>query len=83
MDSSVFTVTANDGQGKPLGGAAVTVNLTMPSMEMPKNEIVCQETKPGEYTGKGRFTMSGDWRAHVTVKSAGRMREQNVPLTVK
>ena len=83
LDLTTFTIDAKDGEGEPLRNAAVTVDLAMPSMEMPKNEIACAEVKPGEYSGRGRFPMSGDWRANVTARRGGLHGERVFPLTVK
>lgn len=54
-------------QDKPLEGAEVSFDLTMPSMYMPKNEVKLKETSKGTYEGDALFTMSGDWRINTSV----------------
>ncbi|MEO7717572.1 MAG: FixH family protein [Capsulimonas sp.] len=83
LDTATFTVIAGNERGEPLRDATVNVDLTMPSMEMPKNEIVCRQTKPGEYSGTGRFTMAGDWQARVTAQGGKQSGVRSFPITVK
>ena len=42
----------------------------MPDMDMGKNAVPLTPQGPGEYTGRGRFTMPGDWRITVTAQKA-------------
>lgn len=47
--------------GKPLNKANIVMDLTMPDMAMPKNEIKFKQISNGVYESEGIFTMSGNW----------------------
>lgn len=51
----------NAQTGSPIAHATVGLDLTMPSMSMPPNDIDMKPTGPGVYKGVGIFTMSGNW----------------------
>lgn len=52
--------------------AIISMDLTMPGMTMPKNEIKLIESLPGIYSGEAIFTMSGDWRLMTYVNYNGK-----------
>lgn len=80
LDPTRFTVRAVDAAGRPETGARVTVDLTMPSMDMGKNTVAVTETAPGIYAGTGRLTMAGEWRATVTARQGAVADTRTVSL---
>ena len=54
-------------QNKALEKCEVSMDLTMPGMYMPKNEVKLKEVSSGVYEGSAMFTMSGDWRLNTSV----------------
>lgn len=54
-------------QNKALEKCEVSMDLTMPGMYMPKNEVKLKEVSSGVYEGDAMFTMSGDWRLNTSV----------------
>lgn len=72
LDPVQFQVKISDKNWKPVSGAAVTVQLAMPAMDMGRNEIKLREAAPsGTYTGIGRFTMPGSWQVTVAAADKG------------
>lgn len=71
LDQIPFKVTYADKAGKPVHGASVVLDLSMPEMAMPENKVVCKETTPGVYKGSGHFTMAGHWKIWISAKSPG------------
>jgi hypothetical protein len=63
--ASDFEVTLADATGRPMAGATISVNLTMPGMMMPPNQVTLEPAEAGIYRGTGRFTMRGPWRMEV------------------
>ena len=82
-DPAALTVRVRDAAGRPVRGAAVTLALSMPAMEMGRNEVTARETSPGVYTGTGRFTMSGDWQVAAAAAGASGRRTQMFSLKVQ
>jgi hypothetical protein len=72
MAELLFTVTITKN-GKPVTGADVTLDLTMPGMVMGKNSPQLSPGKDGRYTGKGVIVRcpSGKkvWKAEILVPS--------------
>jgi cytochrome oxidase Cu insertion factor (SCO1/SenC/PrrC family) len=65
-----FSVAVQDGAGKPISGAQVALDLTMPSMEMKPVHVVLTPTGPslpGTYQARGVLSMLGNWNAGVTL----------------
>ncbi len=62
-----FKVTLADTQGRAIGGATISVDLTMPGMYMPPNKIDLAASGGGEYTAEGHFTIRGPWRMEVII----------------
>jgi len=85
LDPIPFKVTYTDAAGKPVRGASVVLDLSMPDMAMPENKVVCKETGPGVYEGSGHFTMAGRWKIDVTAKQSGipPMRQSIDPIAVE
>ena len=53
--------------GKPVTDADVTLDLSMPAMEMPDNRPTVIEIEDGLYRAEAIFTMRGVWRIQVDV----------------
>jgi len=64
-----FRVRVRDMAGKPVEGAKVFLDLTMPDMPMPPNSGYAEASgNPGEYVWKNAvFTMGGKWQVEVKV----------------
>jgi hypothetical protein len=63
MTALPFRLLINDAGGKPLTGAKVSCDLSMPSMSMPENRPKVVE-RDGAYAGEMILTCTmGDWRA--------------------
>lgn len=50
--------------GRPVTGASVVFDLSMPAMAMPPNRFAALQVagRPGVYRGTGVFTMAGRWQ---------------------
>ncbi len=83
LDSTQMTVRVSDNRGKPVRGAAVRINLTMPTMDMGQNQVPAQAHAAGVYTAAGRFTMPGRWQATVQAGKGGLHQTQSFPVTVQ
>jgi len=71
-----FVITLKDAQtGNPIQGAAIDVNLDMPSMPMlhrvPKAKAEATGT-PGQYATTVSLEMAGEWAARVVVEKPSR-----------
>jgi hypothetical protein len=66
-----FDVTLKDENGQAISDATVTLDLTMPAMPMPSNQVEAKYTDNGLYQGSGRFTMRGLWRMVVIIQRGG------------
>ena len=62
-----FEVTLTDADGQAINDASVNLNLTMPGMWMPPNQLTLTPASDGKYSATGRFTMRGLWRIEVTI----------------
>ncbi len=67
MRQAEFSISIADAQGRPVIGAQVSCDMTMPAMAMPPNRPQAVEQSPGLYTTPVMFTMAGDWEAHIEV----------------
>lgn len=67
MEPTSLSLTLTDANGQALEGAQVSYDLTMPGMTMPPNQPHASDKGQGLYLADTTFTMSGDWRAEVTV----------------
>ncbi len=65
-----FEVEIVGSDGRPVEGAAVEFDLTMPAMEMPLNRFAAPAVPgaPGRYRGEGTFTMKGEWRIEAIAR---------------
>ena len=71
------TLTVANGQGQPVSGVTIEVNVDMPSMPMMHKvpKVIAEPAgEPGRY--KARFTveMAGAWAAQIEVKGAVRAK---------
>ena len=62
-----FEVTLTDADGQAINDASVNLDLTMPGMWMPPNQLTLTPASDGKYSATGRFTMRGLWRIEVTI----------------
>jgi hypothetical protein len=65
--SSEFDVTLADASGKAISDATINLDLTMPEMWMPPNNLTMQSVSDGKYHASGRFTMRGLWQIEVII----------------
>lgn len=62
-----FDVTLTDVNGKVIDDASISLDLTMPEMWMPPNQLTMESVSDGKYHAAGRFTMRGWWRIEVVI----------------
>jgi hypothetical protein len=67
MQQAEFSISIVDGQGRPVAGARVSCDMSMPAMAMPPNRPQAVEQSPGLYATPVMFTMAGDWEALIEV----------------
>ena len=65
--SSKFDVTLTDLNGKAIDDASISLDLTMPTMWMPPNQLTMEFISDGKYHAEGQFTMRGGWRIEVLI----------------
>ena len=70
-DASTFVVTLTDTSGKPISDATISLDLTMPEMWMPANQVTLTAGEAGKYQASGYFTMRGLWRIEVIITRGG------------
>ena len=70
--SSDFEVILTDTAGKPVSDATISLDLTMPGMYMPPNQLNMQSSGEGKYHATGRFTMRGPWRIEAIISTGGK-----------
>lgn len=76
-----FTLNVSQNN-KAIEKASITMDLTMPDMSMPKNEITFKEVSKGTYEAEGIFTMSGDWVLVVSINHNGKKEIKNFNIVV-
>jgi hypothetical protein len=64
---SDFDVTLTDVNGQAVDDASISLDLTMPSMWMPPNQLTAEFVSDGKYHATGQFTMRGGWRIEVLI----------------
>jgi hypothetical protein len=64
---SDFDVTLTDPNGQAIDDASISLDLTMPSMWMPPNQLTAKFVSDGKYHAAGQFTMRGEWRVEVII----------------
>ena len=62
-----FIVNLSDSSGQPVSDATISLDLTMPEMWMPPNQLNLVAGQPGNYQGSGYFTMRGLWLLEVII----------------
>ena len=71
-NSNDFELTLTDANGQAISDATISLDLTMPGMYMPPNQLTLQSDGEGKYHATGRFTMRGPWRIEVIMTIAGK-----------
>lgn len=72
MQDALLELRLFDSKGQPISGANVSLDLTMPGMQMPMNRPKVAESGGGVYQAKTLFTMAGKWQIQVVVSYAGK-----------
>ena len=72
MQDALLELKLFDSKGQPISGASVSLDLTMPGMQMPMNRPEVVESSIGVYQAKTLFTMAGKWRIQVLVTHDGK-----------
>ncbi len=80
MEDTTLELTLRDSGQRPVSGATVAFDLTMPAMEMPSNRPAVTEAEPGVYRANAVFTMAGEWQLRVDVSCQGQDEEFLFPL---
>lgn len=75
MQETSLELTLRDTGGKPVSGAKVQFDLTMPGMEMPPNRPEAAEVGDGVYQAQAIFTMAGEWQIRIEVSHLGQGEE--------
>ena len=83
LDLTQFRVQISDSHGRPVSGAAVTISLVMPAMDMGRNQVTAKSGAAGVYTAVGRFTMPGQWQVTVQAGKGRLHRTLSFPVTVQ
>ena len=68
---TTFDVKLTDLNGKAIDDASISLDLTMPSMWMPPNQLTMGFVSDGKYSATGQFTMRGGWRIEVVTTRGG------------
>ncbi len=66
--SQELLVTLADEAGRPIDGADVYLDLTMPAMPMGTNRPEAAPEGEGRYRARAAYTMAGDWEIAVIVE---------------
>jgi hypothetical protein len=69
--SQELLVTLADEAGRPIDGADVYLDLTMPAMPMGTNRPEAAPEGEGRYRARAAYTMAGDWEIAVFVELDG------------
>jgi hypothetical protein len=80
MEDTVLELALRDSDQRPVSGASVVFDLTMPAMEMPVNRPQATEEESGVYRANAIFTMAGEWQIRVAVSYQGQEEEFQFPL---
>jgi hypothetical protein len=67
VGQSNFDIILTDAGGQAIDDAAISLDLTMPSMRMPPNQLTMEFVSAGKYHAAGQFTMRGGWRIEVLI----------------
>jgi hypothetical protein len=78
MQELLFMVTLKK-QGKPVSGASLVLDLSMPDMFMGNNQTKLKEEPSGRYSGRGVIprcvTGRKTWKAFVTIAQRGQVEQ--------
>jgi nitrogen fixation protein FixH len=66
-----LTVTLTDAQGRPVDGASVYLDLTMPAHPMGINQPIAEPLGQGRYRVRAVSSMGGDWLVTIVASIAG------------
>lgn len=69
--SQELIVTLADEAGRPIDGADVYLDLTMPAMPMGANRPEAAPEGQGSYRARAAYTMAGEWEIAVIVEADG------------
>jgi nitrogen fixation protein FixH len=83
MNQAILELTLRDSDDRPLSGAQISLDLTMPGMEMPLNRPEVKEKGNGVYEAQALFTMAGKWRIEAQVVQAGTSQTFTFDLNTK
>lgn len=72
MQDTLLELRLFDAKEQPISGASVSLDLTMPGMQMPMNRPEVVESRNGVYQAKTLLTMAGKWQIQVLVTYAGK-----------
>jgi hypothetical protein len=75
MEKSVLQLTLRDAEQRPVVGAAVQFDLTMPGMTMPPNHPQATAAGDGIYRSDVLFTMAGHWQIMADVTLPGQNQQ--------
>jgi hypothetical protein len=79
--SEQLIVVLIDAQGRPVEGAEVYVDLTMPAMPMGTNRPIAEAQGQGRYLAQTAYTMTGDWEVTVVATVEGKEHRAMFPIT--
>ena len=74
VGKATFTATVTF-KGEPAEDAKVSLNLSMPTMNMNGPALVLKHSGGGRFSGETDLTMGGDWLAKVDVAKEGQRYE--------
>lgn len=83
MKEARLRLSLRDADGRPVPGAAVSFDLTMPDMTMPPNKPLATERANGAYEAPAIFTMPGLWQILASVSIAGDTEQFVYELEIK
>lgn len=79
-----FIINVKDAKGAAVDSATVTFNLNMVTMNMGNQKSNADSQGGGQYLASGRISMSGQWRALVTVITTdGATSSKNFDMNIR
>jgi nitrogen fixation protein FixH len=76
LTTSTFEVRIMGPDRRAVRRAAVSLDLSMPAMEMGKTAPRMEPAGPGRWQGQGVFSMNGSWQVTVQVKEGGKTQDR-------
>jgi YtkA-like len=76
-----FRITVNNGLGKPLTNAKVTLQITMADGTHVKI-FPAPAISPGVYMAKPLFPLAGEWTVYVEVRREDKLSARTIEFTV-